>query len=1522
MLEILTFRFFLIYNNKELEIILDFYQEVEWLKRIKKPIALLLTVLLLLSSAAVAIFAAGESAKSVDANVLMFESLLRDRPWVVDSLVKGDFSTNPFTSASPYASEESLMTSVLTNYQNDKAFQYLVDTMEEYDNASYYVKMELQEMIAVFSYWLGMMDDDELITYTDETIKSVDDLQYEGILNDILKEDYTSSWGSTLFEANSSVEEYRQWSDTLSKLSNYQKALRTNSDVLAAGYFEDFDAFSSYVDDFIGGFQDALYSAVTNSGSLKDVELNESLTKKMTTSFAMATVLALELESPRSREISGEADLMNDIYRECMAPDINAVLDGLGDVLKIAGDAAEYATKYASLLESLVDQNDTTVQVMNRMRSHTSDSDLSVTLGQYVKLVEEQSDAQALSYDLISDYLNSQSWLGDAAIKGAGKLFDKILTLRNGYFDADLQVMTNATSQNLIKIGKCIQIGVWLADKATSIKDTAKEIYVCKYTKKILNAAIATYKADYKAYCSDKSDANAKNCIDDLEYIKKIRLYGEKHAYKSMCYQTESVVGLLLGSAAIQSDMAKQYQGQIDSLLGCTVLPQSNISFTVGKGETLTLMPETLDNGYVTLTATYKKATGETIYFAEADSILMSCLTVSGGTVKLFSLGENSSVIFAPSIRVTADSVIEVSGSQVGVGTLVNSGALTLRLKTADSVFLVADSLNNTGTLNITGSGQPLECYIVNNSGTVNLENTSLTVTGSMTNSGTVNGTVRMTGNATNPYSSLSTAAAVEPALNGTGAITHLQFDTAYKKGVRIAGRQSVSGSVSSGNTRLRTSENIIMTGSCTADSDFLSHNITFRDYSSVSALTVGGTAYIENDVTFRYPVTFRDGLNLTSSCKTLTIGSATDVKGDMVYNAGTITGSDWLRLHGDLTVNASSPGIAKLDFVGTLPQRVSASSELTVTELNNHNTSLGGVTFGSRILVTGVLQSGSTSAYANGANVVLTGDAKLNGNTIRGSISAKDWTVSDDMTVGGTLYTSGAITVKEGKTLSVVCYRQSGGTLTLEKDALLAISGDAVFGGVVTNAGCIEVCDDSGVTAALTGGTLRVKGDLTASEALKPDTLIFESKTAQSFTNSVETVVKNLTVNNSSHTGLTVGSVLRVTDTYTNPGSTITGGKNLIVAIEGGDFILDAQGGDLTISGVYTVTADNPVTVKGDLYLKNGASVTVEPGATLTVERSLIATGSSVTVEEGGRLQVNDCLRSSSDTLTVAGELLIKGDAGFSSDTVTASGEIIMKGDCAVNGGIWNSPNLTFESKTAQRFTSGSEISVTNLTLRNSSRTGIEIAGNIRVLGTLTNESKRVSGGERILLSGVGYISDGETAGDFSADGPLTVETGETLTVNGTLNLKSGAVLTVKQDAVLTVKRNLVANGAQIKVEEGGSVLIEDFGSFSSCTLTVDGSLLMKGDARVSSCTVNAAGLITLKGDLSVSSGTWNDPNLAFISKLPQTVSGSSFRAGNLTVDNRCRTGIAFSTAVTCSGTVDTGDSAVTGSDNIKKSS
>lgn len=1424
------------------------------MKKVKKILAICIAILILFISSSVWMYSVALQ-KEIDPNVLLLETLKKEKPWVIESLVDNNFNNNPYTELCGGLSQ-GFMDSILQNYEQDTCYKLLVDAMDKYRHKEEYVTSWTQEGIASLIAGLGLVDEQGVKNYVATHVKSVDNLQFEDIINEVLMENYTSSWGSSLLESNSSLEEYRQMAQILKNLSNYQKALQDNSKILSNGYFESEQEFMEYTDHFLSAYEDALYDTLLtlpHCGRFADDEG----AKKALGASALAFVLGAELYDPLPfipKENQDTDTSLYEIYDYFFAPEINAFLKASGKALEVGS----IATEYAMLLETLMSQKESTVQVMNRIKNTTTNVDLQNTLIMYADLIEDQGNTQALAYDVIVDYLSKQDKIGKDILQGSGKLFTKFLNSRYGYFDGNKMVMTNAISENLWKAGKCTHIAMWVADKATNIQETSKKIYICKFLKIILDQAIKTYKADYKAYAASQTDENARKVLDDLEFIKRLRLYGEMQGYKTVCSQSDSIIGLLCGGGVLREDLDKMYQGQVDSLLGCTLSPTSNLEITVNEGEILTVMPWKLANGKYTMYGCIDKPDGSKREFAEADIILMGSLKLNGGTIN-FVNRENvmptPPSLFLSTLEVTKTSKINIRHSDVNIGLLKNTGNLTITTLDSGAGLKVSDKIENTGEMTVSTLGQSLSVKSFENTGSFSGENCSVDIYGPFYNNGSTDAKINICGvepgGTTEFYKNAYEEKGIQT-VSGHGSNTSLYISNSTREGVLIEGEQEVSKYFCNVKSRVRKGENIILTGTCTTYQNYIPHNITLKDITVATPLTTKGRTRIRGNVILNGVSQFREELELQSDCVALTLNGSTDVVGDMFYAGGKVLGEESLKLHGNLIATCSAPEIQKLDFVGKQTQKVESSNSLHVVQLNNHNTSFGGVDFKAKLYVHDRLLTDANAKFVNGQNVFLQGNAKVSG-IVRSRISSEDWTVSDDVTIQGVLLTNGTTNIT------------NTGHLNTEATKL---------NGTITNAGTISVNGDCELTGTLTGGTLQVKGDLFSTGALKPENLIFTSKMPQEFHNTAETTVQNLTVENLSQGGFTVNSVINVLNTYNANRKPLVHGENIVLK------------GNAKVSGI----------VRGRISSEDW-TVSDAP----TIQGMLFTRGTTNILNTG---HLNTEAIKLNGTITNAGTISVNGDCELTG-TLTG-GTLQVKGDLFSTGAL-KPEHLIFTSKMPQNFSNTAETTVQNLTIKNSSKGGFAVNSVIQVSNAYTAVCNHLIHGENIVLQGDAFkVENGVINSDVALRGAYTVKEGDILQINGKLTLKHGATLTVENGAKLILQRSTEVQNGSIFVAKGGELILQDYLKSDGGTYTVDGTMVIKGDCMMQNATVNAAGLITFKSDLNISGGTWNNPNIAFISGLPQIVSGSNINVGNLTVDNLSKSGIQIQNTITPHGTVE----------------
>lgn len=1431
-------------------------------KKLKKTLALLLSVIIVILSISVGFVALANDKTNVETNKLMFESILNNRKWIIDTLVSDKKSDNPYLVCSG-ATEESLIEDVLSSYEDDKSVKILVDCLEGSGDLAQNITSLAPEAYLNLLNILGVISDDDLNAALSDYSKNAANLRYEDILNAILTEDYTSSWGTTLFKQDSEMEQLRQLSSVLKNLSKYQKALSSQSSLLSDGYFESEEDMRDYVDNFIDAYSDNIYDLLNNHFTIQWTKDNPNLAKKVLSLSSTAFSIGASVYDPFGYDdYSGLSDDLNEAYSFFLAPEVDAILRGAGKVIKFTS----VATEYAQVINALYSQVDTTASAMKRLQENTFDDDLRDSLSVYAGYVRDQGNNKQIASDAIIDYVTKKSDIGDKVISTSANLFTKFLDNKYGYYNALEGSMVSSVSQDLIGLGKCIQIALWVADKATNIKEVAKKIYICKYIQNIIDDATYTYSVDFISYKKNPTDANAKKCLDDLEFIKKIRLYGEKQAYGCVCQETGSLLGSLIGSDDVQGGIDQRYQGCIDLLLGCNLSQTSNYEFTLQSGEELSVLPYNFSDGNYTLMGVYKNKEGKKIYFPEADVILGSNIVLNGGTLKISGLDNLAQpAICIPLLTVNSKSNIILKNSKLYFAQINNQSTFDLTLSDNLSSFEILDSLNNNGNFSVTGLSNNVVIQDINNTGAININDYKINAYGNVENKGNINAKLNLCGNGT-LLTGLGYFNASSQTLSGNGGkISSLYLNQCDVDKLRINDSQYVTNYITSGSKKMNNTSNLYLTGNCTVENNTFNNAISMKNYSSPSKLTLKGRASIYSAVTLNYDTIFKNNLLITSNCTSLKLNAPCYAKGDVQYSGGTIEGTNKLMLYGDLNVAASNANISNLDFCSSLPQTVSGT--LTVATVSNNNKSFSGVTVNDKVYVTKLYNVPSSPRHNTNNSFTLTGNATVSSN-FNDSINIENWTCSQNINIDGLVKASGTINIADGKTLKVATYSQSGGTLNIGKASTLASDSSFANAGATNNNGTLSVDGDCSILGTFSGGTVNTSGDILASASFSPATLKFESKLSQSLSNTAKTSVDNLTVNNKSDDGFTAGSVIEVNKSYSNNAKRIVNPQNIVLKYI--SQVDREDKGSVTIGDTLTVKEGKTYTVWGDMTVNSGAKVIVENGAKLIVNGTLVCNG----------------------TLDISGTMTVKGDADFNSATVNADGLIVLKGDVSVTNGTWNKPNISISGSLNQTI-SGSSINVGEFYVINKSNS-VSVNNEINVYTLFERDCKNIKNEANIHIM---YEASSSNASQ-TVKTSLTVKEGKIYTINGDLTLNSSSTLTVEKGAKLIVKGSLVSNSAVI---------------------TVDGDMIIRDDAYINSSTVNASGLITFKGDVNNSSSTFNKPNLSFNSKLPQTIGGSAVNADNLNVNNPSKGGITFNCTVNYYSKLNTNSSNINNESNLK---
>lgn len=777
------------------------------------------------------------------------------------------------------------------------------------------------------------------------------------------------------------------------------------------------------------------------------------------------------------------------------------------------------------------------------------------------------------------------------------------------------------------------------------------------------------------------------------------------------------------------------------------------------------------------------------------DSTMTGAFSLSGGGQ--LQLGGDASGVTGFTVGATGN--LRVNAAATLGGTLTSSG-IVLVDGTVNQVVTTGGSFASTGTIN----------------GNVDATGTAVTL------NGTVNGNVTIAGG------SLTVDAAPDPALTVNGAA-----------GIAMTG-SAANGAVTSA-----------ISGNVTADVLTLGGEAGFT--SAFSTVAAAGATVNLTDLTLNAYGIYDNGagntLNVTNAVSIATNATLTNagtVNATLNVNGGTLTSTG--TLGGPVTINtgtATLSGTVDADVamtggtlnIGAGGLTITAGNDLTVAGTVANGAAVANIDNALSVDTITIQGSGANTGTVNvAAGVTIAGDSA---NLLSGGI----------LNLAGTYDPTGIFTVGNGATLNVLTGGSlvapitvaSGGTLGYggtngNSDIIVNSGGTADFTGSgslasLTNAGTTSVtggtiggADATTLTGALANtGTLTLSGgdlDVAVSALNSAGGVLtigdgFELQIAAGTGTLTNTGAS--TVNLSGAGSVLDGNVQNNTGATLNSSGTITGylansgTANLAGAIQGadgaGDGVSNTAGGDVTVTGALTVTAD---------YLNTGAGTT--------------------TAVSGGNMNVANLVNTDSATLSVG----TPGGGGptrtltATSVTNSSGGTLTIHDDGAVSAPINNSATL------------GSTGAITG-TLTNSGTANLAgtLTGAINNTGTV-NLTGNLSGVTAVDNDATFNANAGSSSvASFDNDGTLTTAVGATLT----------STAAIENDATITNAGTL--NGG---VNNNAAGTLNSTGTLGG-TLTNLGTANLEG--QVNGNIVNTSGTITLTDDLTVTGNVDNDATL-----------------------------------------------------------
>lgn len=655
---------------------------------------------LVIGAVTISILAGATSASSsvnaddATASVAVFENLLNDRSFVVDTFTQDTMpESNPYGRLDGVANTDYLSTDFLKQYENDPIFKSGVSL--------YYRMNHTGETISeIPSVLLDVFATDADWTKFCAGAKSKN---YDSLLTSIYQNDYKSVSGNSIGSEEEGMQTLRAYSDLLD-----------NSKTKDA---------SKWLNDYLGAITDVNDIDKYNY-LLKNTELyDENLTKYV--SNVKKTLLQASKNSDGKKEMKDFSDLYEaQFYADYGAGDIphkwddqykTMQIDKYGSkIKKIAKSVKTVISTGVSTVNNIVmmenlyrnqeSMHDTLVRVRSNATKNNDNTFIRAS-SSYLSLLESdelgdnviRSAALKSIYDYGSDELGKYVW--DTA-KGGARDEAAIMVARKTGMDTLSSKM--AVSAAVGRANAILAVGKDLINYGTGFDDVCEKIYLMKYLQEIKQYAVDAFNDDKNNYNKYKSQADMKNmdiwasaAIDDLQFIKRIVLLQNDLGYQTANAQIGSKYGEILSWIDGCNDAAgleARYTNLQNALVDTTINPVSTNPISVDEGCTLQIIHST-DSDLQTY-AVYTNRSGQKCSIAEFENVMLAGIRINGGTLKISDQSKEEMKFNGLFVTDKAGNLeITGNGGEIYVGRLDINGFLQINDKCSKKIN-VASNLN------------------------------------------------------------------------------------------------------------------------------------------------------------------------------------------------------------------------------------------------------------------------------------------------------------------------------------------------------------------------------------------------------------------------------------------------------------------------------------------------------------------------------------------------------------------------------------------------------------------------------------------------------------------------------------------------------------------------------------------------------------------------------------------------------------------------------------------------------------
>ena len=483
-------------------------------------------------------FATTSASASAETNVnkILLDNLLSDRSWVIDTLINDDYSTNPHAIVNGVSGQKSMMATALSQYENkddpnySAAYKIMVDALTLWYNKADYAADVVDGVTewsadALEAFGTAEGAQNALRNCAD----SAKNMQYDNILQEVIKADYTSTSGKTLSGSNSQLVQLRKISDGATALKNLASAAK---DVSGLDY-ETALSTTDYINTVLNPASDSYEKAISSLGKAMGAESGEEETALLEFSKFLGRVMVYDsiVISPSG---SGKVATLAPTYL------LDETTKEIIDVNSNIADFASTTIDGYMYIKSIQTQKESVAGVMTRAASNTSNTGTKTVLNRYADLIEDAADGKTANYKYVISTLRQSGVLNKYVEKKTSEAVKDVVKRLIPCYESSIAPDVFASVTGVVGTA------TYLADAVTGLKDTCTKTVELKNLNEIINLFVKTYKQDLANYKSNPTDENAAKVIDDLEFIQRLRLRGETIAYGMTRAQFTSLLGKLL----------------------------------------------------------------------------------------------------------------------------------------------------------------------------------------------------------------------------------------------------------------------------------------------------------------------------------------------------------------------------------------------------------------------------------------------------------------------------------------------------------------------------------------------------------------------------------------------------------------------------------------------------------------------------------------------------------------------------------------------------------------------------------------------------------------------------------------------------------------------------------------------------------------------------------------------------------------------------------------------------------------